>query len=119
MSEHLYCNHSTIHTKVNDFTNVEVQYFSASYLFVCSNFHLYVPNLCLIPLVFILCVSGEQLQSELGIALGTNQWSSCYTHFVTDDSMCKDFGPTWTATDAWEKCGIGNLGKKVLCKRGR
>lgn len=34
--------------------------------------------------------------------------------------MCKDeLGSVWAYADKTEKCGAGNLGKKVLCKRGK
>lgn len=71
-------------------------------------------------MVLIFCFSDGQLGQEIGKGLGINKWSTCTTHFKTDDGMCKDeFGKDWKATETWEKCGAGSLGKKVLCKPGK
>lgn len=76
----------------------------------------------IIPLIFYLSDGNEfedKFKSEVGGRLGTNKYTSCYTHFVTDDGACKDeLGDGWAATDTWETCGL-LLGKKVLCRRGK
>lgn len=74
-----------------------------------------------IPFLFILRFSDAVelesiLEKDIGIEVGTNKWTSCTTHFKTDDGMCKDeFGEDWASTDTWETCGA-MLGKRVLCR---
>lgn len=65
-------------------------------------------------------INGFFFADGFELPLPTDRWTSCFTHFVTNDGACiREFGNNWHSAGETESCGFISLGKRVLCRIGK